>query len=245
MHLGTSAGTLRWMIVGESDVLNWLLVRQDLHGFRDTEPSISKTPHCNHATTKLTFLQDAYAYDPMRAASIPRSLGKQIALLCLFNSTQEKATLFIIDKSDLHNKIISYRCTCCHHFQFHSTKKRCCWSRDLKLVEFGIDASRHRGLAIVNYQSSGTTINRQPPKHQQQILFRDGFNQPVYHIFTKSWIFPISLFIKTVSSSLGLNQLIANTNNQHPIQLSQTQNKSCGSDYLPDGLQYEQTSNLK
>ena len=124
---------------------------------------------------------------PLRAASIPRSHGKQIALLCLFNSTQEKSTLFIIDKSNLHNKIILYRCACALLLSPLSIP----FNKEalllvLKLVEFGIVASRYRGLAIVNYQSSGTTINRQPPKHQQQILFRDGFNQPVYHNFTKS-----------------------------------------------------------
>ena len=41
-----------------------------------------------------------------------RSLTKQIAPLCLFNSTQEKSTPFIIDKSNLHNKIRLYRCAC-------------------------------------------------------------------------------------------------------------------------------------
>ena len=86
--------------------------------------------------------------DPMRAESIPRSLGKQIALLCLFNSKQEKSTLFIIDKSDLHNKIRLFRCACALllsplSISFHKEKLLLV----LKLVEFGIFATRHRGLA--------------------------------------------------------------------------------------------------
>ena len=91
-------------------------------------------------------------------------------LLCCVFLIQEKSTLFIIDKSDLHNKIRLYRCACALLLSPLSIP----FNKEalllvLKLVEFGIIASRHRGLAIVNYQSSGTTINRQPPKHQQQI----------------------------------------------------------------------------
>ena len=99
------------------------------------------------------------------AASIPRSLDKQIAPLCLFNSTQEKSTLFIIDKSDLHNKIRLYRCAC----ELFLSPLSIPFNKEglllvLKLVEFGIVASRHRGLAplwIINLVAPPSTANHQ------------------------------------------------------------------------------------
>ena len=104
-------------------------------------------------------------FDPVCDASIPRSLGKQIALLCLFNSTQEKSTLFIIDKSDLHNKIRLYRCAC----ELFLSPLSIPFNKEglllvLKLVEFGIVASRHRGLAplwIINLVAPPSTANHQ------------------------------------------------------------------------------------
>ena len=163
MYLGTSAGTLRWIIVSESDVLKSATrsARPTRFPWRGTInlQNTSLQP-CNH---KIDFFTGCLArpLDPVRAASIPRSLGKQIALLCLFNSTQEKSTLFIIDKSDLHNKIISYRCTCCHHFQFHSTKKRYCWfwnSLNLRLLPQGTEGWL---LWIINLVAPPSTANHQ------------------------------------------------------------------------------------